>query len=101
MITKKYCLDDMTLNTAKIVACMCTIHSRLWILPVKEFRCLVVVPSHEQKIKPEVTQHHAFVNEWNTTKKIHEIHVSQTSLTGFLSIRLNVGSENLQNESRK
>ena len=91
----------MTVDTAKTVACMCTIHSRLWILHVKEFPCLVVVPSHEPKIPPIVTQKHAVVNKWNTTIISHEIHVSKTSLTGFLSIRLNVGSQKLQNESRK
>ena len=89
------------MDTAKIVACMCTIHSRLWIPHVKEFPCLVVARSHEPKIPPIITQKHAVVNKWNTTITSHEIHVSKTSLTGFLSIRLNVGSEKLQNESRK
>ena len=51
---------------------------------------------HQQKI-----QKHVVVNKWNRTITTNEIHVSKTSLTGFLSIRLNVGSQKLQNESRK
>ena len=51
---------------------------------------------HQSKI-----QKHAVVNKWNTTSTSNEIHVNKTSLTGFLSIRLNVGSQKLQNESRK
>ena len=51
---------------------------------------------HQSKI-----QKHAVVNQWNTTITSNEIHVSKTSLTGFLSIRLKEGSQKLQNESRK
>ena len=43
----------------------------------------------------------AWVNKWNRTITSNEIHVIKTSLTGFWSIHLNVGSQNLQNESRK
>ena len=46
---------------------------------------------HQSKI-----QKHAVVNKWNTTSTSNEIHVSKTNLTGFLSIRLNVGSQKLQ-----